>query len=66
MDLDQAIETPAIAMEIVLTVLPTMDTDMVAGIMVTAIKAAVNAVAMAAHPVGHIGIDHDETWYRTN
>ena len=50
-------------MEIVPTVLPTMDTDMVAGIMVTAIKAAVNAVAMAAHPVGHIGIDHDEAWY---
>ena len=42
---------------------PTTDTDMVAGIMVTAIKAAVNAVAMAAHPVGHIGIDHDEAWY---
>ena len=50
-------------MAIVPTVLLITDTDMVAGIMVTAIKAAVNAVAMAAHPVGHIGIDHDEAWY---
>ena len=49
-----------------LIVLPTTDTDMDVGIMVMATKAAVNVVAMAAHPVGHIGIDHDETWYRTN
>ena len=63
MGLVRAIRIPVIATEIVLIVLPTTDTDMVAGIMVTAIKAAVNAVAMAAHPVGHIGIDHDEAWY---
>ena len=63
MGLDRAIRIPVIATEIVLIVLPTTDTDMVAGIMVTAIKAAVNAVAMAAHPDGHIGIDHDEAWY---
>ena len=50
-------------MEIVLTALPTMDTDMVAGIMVTAIKVAVSVVVMAVHPAGHIGINHYETWY---
>ena len=63
MDRDRVIKTPVIATEIVLIVLPTTDTDMVVGIMAMVIKAAVNVVAMAAHPVGHIRIDHDEAWY---
>ena len=50
-------------MAIVPTVLLITDTDMVAGIMVTAIKVAVSVVVMAVHPAGHIGINHYETWY---
>ena len=49
MGLVRAIRIPVIATEIVLIVLPTTDTDMVAGIMATAIKAAVNVVAMVEH-----------------
>ena len=63
MDLALIQEILAIATGTVITVLPTMDIAMDVGITVMATKAAVNVVAMGAHPVEHIGIDHDETWY---
>ena len=63
MDLALIQEILAIATGIVPIVLPTMGIAMDVGIMVMATKAAVNVVAMAAHPAGHIGIDHDEAWH---
>ena len=57
MGLDRTIRIPVIATEIVLIVLPTTDTDMVAGIMVMGIKAAVSVVATAEHLAGHIEIN---------
>ena len=62
MGLDRAIRIPVIATEIVITVLPTMDTAMDAGIMATVTKVAVNVVAMAVHPVGHIVTKETRQW----
>ena len=51
MGLDLAIRIPVIATEIVITVLPTMDTVMDAGIMAMAIKVVANVEEMVEHRV---------------